>query len=98
VSRLETDWKTATPLAERYSGKRLNSPNDLCFDSKGNLYFTDPPYGLEGGEGDPKKEMENSAYLVRPAGEVVRLDLGIIDYGGGKTGPVRFPNGVRALP
>ncbi len=33
-------------LADRFEGKRLNSPNDLCFDSTGALYFTDPPYGL----------------------------------------------------
>ncbi len=33
-------------LAASYEGKRLNSPNDLVFDSQGNLYFTDPPYGL----------------------------------------------------
>jgi gluconolactonase len=33
-------------LADRFEGKRFNSPNDLCFDKAGNLYFTDPPYGL----------------------------------------------------
>jgi gluconolactonase len=33
-------------LADKFEGKRLNSPNDLCFDKAGNLYFTDPPYGL----------------------------------------------------
>lgn len=94
VARLENDWKTLTVLADRYDGKRLNSPNDLCFDSKGNLYFTDPPYGLEAADSDPKKELENSAYLVRASGEIVRLNLGTIDYGGGKSGPVRYPNGV----
>jgi gluconolactonase len=33
-------------LVDRYNGLRFNSPNDLCFDSAGNLYFSDPPYGL----------------------------------------------------
>lgn len=49
VARLDTDglW---TPLAGRYRGKRLNSPNDAVFKSNGDLYFTDPPYGLEGEE------------------------------------------------
>jgi len=94
VCRLENDWKTLTPLAEKYDGKRFSSPNDLCFDSKGNLYFTDPPYGLEQRDADPKKELDNSAYLVRPDGQVVRLNLGTIDYGNGKSGPVHYPNGV----
>ncbi len=94
VVRLEKDGKTLTVLADRYEGRRLNSPNDLCFDSKGNLYFTDPPYGLERSDSDPKKELENAAYLVRPSGEIVRLNLGTIDYGGGNSGPVQYPNGV----
>jgi gluconolactonase len=33
-------------LADKYQGKRFNSPNDAAYDSAGNLYFTDPPYGL----------------------------------------------------
>jgi gluconolactonase len=37
---------SVVPLAERFGGKRLNSPNDLVFRSDGMLYFTDPPYGL----------------------------------------------------
>jgi gluconolactonase len=45
VSRLETDG-SLTVLAERYRGKRLNSPNDLVYRSDGLLYFTDPPFGL----------------------------------------------------
>src|SRR5437879_6331817 len=45
VARLEADGKKTT-LADRYEGKRLNSPNDGAFKSNGDLYFTDPPYGL----------------------------------------------------
>jgi gluconolactonase len=47
VARLEKDGKTITPLAEKYDGKRFNSPNDGVFNSKGDLYFTDPPYGMQ---------------------------------------------------
>jgi gluconolactonase len=46
VARLEKDGKTKTTLADKYQGKRLNSPNDGVFKSNGDLYFTDPPYGL----------------------------------------------------
>jgi gluconolactonase len=44
VTRTELDG-TITTLADRYKGKRLNSPNDLAIDSKGRIYFTDPRYG-----------------------------------------------------
>jgi gluconolactonase len=47
VVRLEEDGRWTT-LADRYQGKRLNSPNDAVFKSNGDLYFTDPPYGLVG--------------------------------------------------
>lgn len=44
VRRYELDGSITT-LADFYSGKKLNSPNDLCFDSRGSIYFTDPRYG-----------------------------------------------------
>jgi gluconolactonase len=44
-------------LAEKFEGKRLNSPNDLVFHSSGALYFTDPPYGLPGRWEDKEKEL-----------------------------------------
>ena len=56
VMRLEKDGKR-TVLADRYEGKRLNSPNDLVYKSDGSLYFTDPPYGLRKLADDPKKEL-----------------------------------------
>lgn len=99
VIRLEKDLKTFTVLAERYKGKRFNSPNDLCFDAKGNLYFSDPPYGLEGNDADPKKEMDvNGIYLVRPTGEIVRTNTGEIVYADGRRAPLKFPNGVALSP
>ncbi|MHB8897158.1 MAG: SMP-30/gluconolactonase/LRE family protein [Thermoguttaceae bacterium] len=45
IARLEADGSFTT-LADRYRGHRFNSPNDACFKSNGDLYFTDPPYGL----------------------------------------------------
>jgi gluconolactonase len=45
-------------LVDNYQGKRLNSPNDCVFKSNGDLYFTDPPYGLPGNFGDPRRELD----------------------------------------
>ena len=57
ISVLTKDGGKRT-LADSYQGKRLNSPNDLCFDSKGNLYFTDPIYGLPDHEKDRRRELD----------------------------------------
>jgi gluconolactonase len=56
VSRLEKDGKV-TVLADRYNGKRLNSPNDLVYRSDGALFFTDPPFGLPKFYKDTRKEL-----------------------------------------
>lgn len=60
IYRLEMDGKTKTTLADKYEGKRLNSPNDLVYRSNGDLYFTDPPYGLmiEGADTLPGRELD----------------------------------------
>ena len=59
-----------TTLASQYKGQRFNSPNDLIYDSKGNLYFTDPPFGLsEAMMDDPKKELPfQGIYKYSPQG------------------------------
>jgi len=65
VVRLEKNGKR-TVLADRYEGKRLNSPNDLIYKSDGALYFTDPPAGLRQGDKDPRKESSfNGVYLLK---------------------------------
>src|SRR5437667_7999814 len=57
ITRLEkNDMKTV--LADKYQGKRFNSPNDLVYKSNGDLYFTDPPYGLEKNWDDPARELD----------------------------------------
>lgn len=45
-------------LVSHYEGKRLNSPNDLVYHSNGDLYFTDPPYGLPGGLNGKEAELD----------------------------------------
>jgi len=57
VTRLEHDG-AVTVLADRWGGKRLNSPNDAVHKSDGSLYFTDPPYGLLQQDRDPAKELD----------------------------------------
>ncbi|MDH4344911.1 MAG: SMP-30/gluconolactonase/LRE family protein [Thermoleophilia bacterium] len=59
-----------TVLADRYEGKRLNSPNDLVYRSDGTLYFTDPPFGLPGVFDDPAKELDFSGVFFVRGGEV----------------------------
>jgi gluconolactonase len=57
-------------LADRFDGKRLNSPNDLVYRSDGTLYFTDPPFGLPGVFDDPGKELPFSGVFFVRDGEV----------------------------
>lgn len=65
VSRQEADGSFST-LADRYEGKRLNSPNDVVYRSDGLLYFTDPPYGLPKGDTDPGKDLAwNGVYCLK---------------------------------
>src|SRR5260370_34714012 len=65
VVRIEKDGKR-TVLADRFEGKRLNSPNDLVFKSDGALYFTEPTAGLRKRDDYPKKELPfNGVYLLR---------------------------------
>jgi len=57
VARMDPDGGKVT-LADRYQGKRLNSPNDGALKSNGDLYFTDPPYGLPKQWNDPRRELD----------------------------------------
>ena len=56
-SPLKNPQANFIPLVDLYQGKKLNSPNDAVFDSKGNLFFTDPPYGLPQQMDDKSKEL-----------------------------------------
>ena len=76
VTRLEKNGQL-TVLADRYEGKRLNSPNDLVYRSDGALYFTDPPFGLPKFFDDPRKELPFSGVycLIRGELKLVSTDL-----------------------
>ena len=76
VTRLEKNG-VLTILADRYQGKRLNSPNDLVYRSDGVLYFTDPPFGLPKFFEDPRKELPFSGVFCLINGELklVSTDL-----------------------
>ena len=88
IARLDESNYTKTPLAQRYQGKRLNSPNDLVFHSGGDLFFTDPPYGLQKRAEDPARELPFSGvYRLTPSGELTLL-----------TRELRFPNGIALSP
>lgn len=65
---------TFKSLADHYQGKKFNSPNDAVFRSNGDLFFTDPPYGLEKNMDDPAKEIPyQGVYMVNTAGQVKLL-------------------------
>jgi len=72
VTRLEKNGQV-TVLADRYQGKRLNSPNDLVYKSDGALYFTDPPFGLPKFFDDPRKELPYSGVFRVADGKVQLL-------------------------
>lgn len=81
------DGKFVT-LADKYMGKRLNSPNDLVFHPNGDLYFTDPPYGLPGQMKDPHKELDfQGVYRLKPNGDLTLL-----------TKEMSRPNGIALSP
>jgi gluconolactonase len=64
-----------TTLADNYKGNRFNSPNDGCYDLMGNLYFTDPPYGLPNQMNSPEKELEfQGVYCLLTSGELLLVD------------------------
>lgn len=87
VSRLEPKGGKKT-LVDSYQGKRLNSPNDAVYKSNGDLYFTDPPYGLPGNFDDPRRELDYcGVYRLSKDGQVTLL-----------TKEMTRPNGIGFSP
>ena len=88
VSVLLNDGGKRT-MTDNYQGKRFNSPNDLAIDSRGNIFFTDPPYGLPEGANDPRRELDFAGvYLFKPTtGETLLL-----------TKEIEWPNGIALSP
>jgi len=88
IARLDDSLFTKTTLADRFEGRRLNSPNDLVFGPNGDLYFTDPPYGLRGQDADPAKELPFSGVYRRTAAGALSL----------VTRELTRPNGIALSP
>jgi gluconolactonase len=87
ISRREPDGRL-TVLTDRFEGKRLNSPNDLVFKSNGDLYFTDPPFGLPRTFDDSAKELSfQGVYRRSPDGKLTLL-----------TRELSAPNGIAFSP
>lgn len=62
-------------LIDNYQGKRLNSPNDCCWGKNGDLYFTDPPYGMPGQWDSPMRELDFcGVYRLSKDGELTVID------------------------
>ncbi len=81
--RWDLATRTGTTLADRFNGRRFNSPNDLCMDLKGRIYFTDPRYG-----GAEPRELEREAvYRLDREGHVVEI-----------TQAAEKPNGIVLSP
>jgi gluconolactonase len=77
-----------TVLAKDYKGKKFNSPNDLVADSRNNIYFTDPIYGLPKHENDPTRELKfEGVYKISSSGKLSLL----IDS-------ISRPNGIALSP
>ena len=78
-------------LIDNYQGKKLNSPNDICVHSNGDIFFTDPPYGiLSDYEGYPGKQEYGGCYVFSFNEKTKKLNVIINDL-------VR-PNGITLSP
>jgi gluconolactonase len=89
VTRTEYDG-TITVLADRYDGKRLNSPNDIVCKSDGSLWFTDPPFGILGFYEGHRSEQELPTNVYRLEPESKQLTV--------VAGDVNRPNGLAFSP
>jgi gluconolactonase len=83
VARWNIGSGERTVLADRFAGKRFNSPNDLCVDGHGRIYFTDPRYGGN----EPRELAEQAVYRIETGGNVSEV-----------THDVETPNGIVLSP
>ncbi len=89
VTRTEANG-TITVLAERYEGKRLNSPNDVALDARGRIYFSDPRYGdtSDAEQLDAEGRLVEGVYRIDEDGKVTRIIAHEVDR----------PNGLAVSP
>lgn len=86
VTRIRRDG-TREVIADKYLRMRFNSPNDVVQKGDGNIYFTDPPYGLPEQMADPQKELPFSGVYRAAYGRVQLMAQGL-----------DFPNGLAFSP
>ena len=87
-SSLDNPKPEFTLLADKYHGKLLNSPNDAVYNNNGDLYFTDPPYGLDKGIDDTSRQLDfQGVYRLEKNGQVDLL-----------TKELKYPNGITLSP
>ena len=84
IVKIDSKGKPKT-LAQYYKWRRFNSPNDLVYHSNGDLYFTDPPYGLA--SDDDRELPYNGVYRLSKDGEVTLLETKLTK-----------PNGIALSP
>ncbi len=88
MANIDTPSASYKTIAAYYEDKKFNSPNDAVYRSNGDLFFTDPPYGLEKNMDDPLKEIPfQGVYKVNASGQVKLL-----------TDTITRPNGIAFLP
>jgi gluconolactonase len=88
ITLINVRTKAKRLLVRRFGGKRFNSPNDLVVGPDGAIWFTDPPYGLEGIEKSPLKEQSaDRVYRLSPDGRVTAEESDLA-----------FPNGIAFSP
>ena len=92
ISVMNADLDNPKPvfatITDNYKGKKFNSPNDMAYNSNGDLFFTDPPYGLEKNMDDPLKELSyQGIFKVKKTGEIILL-----------TDSISRPNGIAITP
>jgi gluconolactonase len=88
VAAIDLSDKSKKLLITAFNGKKFNSPNDIAVAPDGAIWFTDPPYGLEGTNDSPLKEQPvNGVYRAAPDGRVTLVE-----------GSLSFPNGIAFSP
>ena len=87
IIRVDLATRQRTTIADAYQGKRFNSPNDLVLARNGDIYLTDPPYGLEGVQKSPLRELTyTGVFRVTPDNQVHMIADNL------------FPNGIALSP
>lgn len=83
ISKINLADKNAEVVTDSYNEKKYNSPNDICIDADGSIYFTDPRYSGD----EPVEQDANGVYKILNGGEVIRIISNIY-----------MPNGICISP